>query len=160
MKTSNLDDIAADFASFAKRVHIELGRDLILDMNATANGGAGYGEPVLSGQMAASIRGAVGDSADALYHYDDKSFDGIKYRGMERAIPNPSTDFLVTRLKDFQLGDSIHVGNTLDYAEELDNGSSRKAPNGIREPTMNRFRSLVRERMAVIRVMLKTQGIG
>jgi hypothetical protein len=160
MALSSLEDAKKDHALFMREVHIELAKDLIADMHTTSNGGTGYGSPVLSGQFAGSIRAAFGDGEEALQITRDKDFTGEKYRGMPRAIENSDVEVLAARLKGFELGDAIFVGNTLHYGEYIEAGSSRKAPNGVRGPTMDRFRRLIGSRMAAIRALLKAEGIG
>lgn len=86
--------------------------------------------PVLSGRARANWN----VSLDAPDTSTTESTAGVASTGAgATAAEQAKVDDVVDQLRSLGLGHAVHIANSLDYVKELDEGSSRKAPSGIRE---------------------------
>jgi hypothetical protein len=89
---------------------------------------------VRTGRYSASIRVALNSpdtSAEA-----DSGYRGPDLPVGQRRIPLPDVRTATQALDAFKLGDTIWTSVTLDYAQGLEDGNSRKAKDGIFGPTL------------------------
>ena len=58
-------------------------------------------------------------------------------------------------LMSFKLGDSIIINNSLDYIQDLEDGSSGQAPDGIRKPALDQIKAVYK--IDINRVLTETK---
>lgn len=129
------DDMADEFEEIATRhikaVSVQFYKWVRRD---TRTHSRPFGSAVRTGRYSASIRFSV-NNIDRTAE-PDANHEGGDLAPDQRLIPLPSVREATSALSKFKLGDVIYVTITLDYADELEEGSSRKAPGGIFGPTM------------------------
>lgn len=143
-KFKTINAIIVDFDKFVRNAHIDLATALIEDVRTDSRSvSREYGSPVASGRFSASVRGEIG-GAGALGRSADQPADPNYVWDLPRTIPLPPIERLRARLKAFRVGQKIQVGNTLDYATDIEAGRSRKTPRGVYRVTTERFKRRMR----------------
>ena len=147
--------VVAEAEEAIRSMALELFSDLRTDAKTPAAGGAGA--PVASGRLAASMRLEINaidrsrEAADPNYKYPP----GSGPRPLPpRTIANPGISRTAAKLRQFRIGDTIYVSNTVPYIRRIeDAGHSWQTPDGVFGPTVRSIQRKFRNiRLRVRRV--------
>ena len=145
--------VVAEAEEAIRSVALELFSDLRTDAKTVA----GYGVPIASGRLAASMRLEINsvdrsrESADPDYKYPA----GSGPRPLPpRTIPNPPISRTAATLRRYRIGDTIYVSNTVPYIRRIETGRhSWQTPDGVFGPTVRNIQRKFRNiRLRVRRV--------
>lgn len=114
--------------------------ELFSDLRTDAKTVAGYGAPIASGRLAASMRLSINsidrsnEPADPDYRYPA----GSGPRPLPpRTIANPGISRTSATLRRYRLGDTVYVSNTVPYIRRIENRRhSWQTPDGVFGPTV------------------------
>jgi hypothetical protein len=129
--------------------------ELLSDLRTDAKTVAGFGSPVASGRLAASMRLEINaidrsnEPADSNYRYPS----GNGPRDLPpRTIANPAVSRTAAKLRRFKLGDTVFVSNTVPYIRRIETGRhSWQTPDGVFGPTVRN----IQRKFANIRVRVR-----
>lgn len=94
--------------------------------------GGGYGSPVASGRLAASMRLGINQIDNSTAPADPD----YKYRE-PRTIRNQPISRIAAQLRTFRLGDTIYISNSVPYIRRIELGRhSWQTPDGVFNPTV------------------------
>lgn len=131
------DDMAEKMIAYAEVAIKNAALDLVLKLETRANGR--LGSPVLTGRFEAShqigINEVIETTAAPVVPYPKRG------EHVEQTIFPPDPHVHIEQMKQFKLGDVIFVSNTVEYAEQLEDGGSRQAPGGVYGPTFAIWRA-------------------
>lgn len=150
-------DAARKVVAEAEEAIRSIALELFSDLRTDAKTVAGYGAPVASGRLAASMRLEINavdrsrEAADSNYRYPS----GNGPRDLPpRTIPNPPISRTAAKLRRFRIGDTIYVSNTVPYIRRIERGRhSWQTPDGVFGPTVRNIQRKFRNiRLRVRRV--------
>lgn len=109
------------------------------DVQTDVKGGSGHGSPIASGRFAASMRLSLNQidastaPADEAYVYDRDNLH-------PRTIANRPISAIAATLRQFKLGDTIWISNSVPYVRKIEvGGHSWQAPDGVFGPTARKI---------------------
>lgn len=146
--SGNLDQFSAATRA-AERAVVARGTEMIravalelyssLQTEALSIGG-GWGSPVASGRLAASMRLGINevDTSTAPADPDYKYPAGQGARPLPpRTIPNVPISRVAAQLRTFKLGDTVYISNSVPYIRRIEiGGHSWQTPDGVFNPTV------------------------
>lgn len=103
-----------------------------------------FGSPVLTGRFAASHRAALNGI--------DSSVAPRNPAGSKRPYRFQGFSPIARVLSSFKLGDRITITNSLDYAKDLEEGASPKAPFGVFGIAVAAVKAKFRSKMKGVRI--------
>jgi hypothetical protein len=124
-------------AEMIRAVALELYSSLQTDARTV---GGGWGSPVASGRLASSMRLGI-NQVDTSYEPEDTNYeypDGKGERELPpRTIPNVPISRIAAQLREFKLGDTIYISNSVPYIRKIEiGGHSWQTPDGVFNPTV------------------------
>lgn len=110
------------------------------DLSADANKVDGYGAPVASGRLAASMRLGVGQ-VDTTFSPADTGYKYPPGKGPRplppRTLANQTIASVSLKLRAFKLGLPIYISNSVPYIRRIEvGGHSWQTPEGVFGPTI------------------------
>jgi len=128
---SSAGTFSADITKWVMAVQIDLDQ-LVRKIALDAYAGLILRSPVDTGRFRASWRISVG-SIDSSVE-PDRGTAPSQYKGMGGSVPPDSAEmaYALGKIASAQFGDMIiYLTNSLDYAQELEDGYSQQAPAGV-----------------------------
>jgi len=117
--------------AFALRLFI----DIQVDTRVGQSDGGQHGSAVRTGRYAASHRLSL-NTIDSSVAPPVEPYPKHDLMPDQRIVPNPPLSDVQAVLRNFKLGDKIIISNSLDYAKALEDGWSKKAPDGVYGPSL------------------------
>lgn len=105
--------------------------------------GGGFGSPVASGRFAASMRLSI-NSVDTSFEPPDPNYEYPSGSGARelppRTIANTAISAASAALRNYKLGDTIYISNSVPYVRKIELGNhSWQTPDGVFGPTVREF---------------------